>query len=229
MFGHHFKIKEILEKRNQNLSQFWFENHENRQYNYPLFAGKEVLIVDAEDTFTKMLAQQLTAMGFIVSVCKFNEPDLLEYDWGLIVMGPGPGDPNNKNDIRIATMHDMIARLFLEKRRFLAVCLSHQILCSYLGLKVICRDTPNQGVQREIQLFDRKERVGFYNTFVAKCNEVGVNNLRKQCIEISMDQQLQEIHALRGETFTSLQFHPESLLTSNSVGILASSIKDIII
>ena len=29
------------------------------------------------------------------------------------------------------------------------------------------RDAPNQGVQEEIDLFGRAERVGFYNTFAA--------------------------------------------------------------
>ncbi|MBE1114207.1 hypothetical protein IH744_27405, partial [Escherichia coli] len=50
------------------------------------------------------------------------------------------------------------------RRPFLAVCLSHQVLSLCLGLDLQRRQEPNQGVQKQIDLFGAAERVGFYNT-----------------------------------------------------------------
>jgi pyridoxamine 5'-phosphate oxidase len=68
-----------------------------------------------------------------------------------------------------------------EKRPFLAICLCHQVLSMRLGFTLIRRDVPNQGIQREIDLFGSWARVGFYNTFAARshkdkvdCESVGV-------------------------------------------------------
>ncbi|WP_132614982.1 glutamine amidotransferase-related protein [Rhizobium laguerreae] len=44
---------------------------------------------------------------------------------------------------------------------FIAVCLSHQILCRHFGLSVEPLRRPNQGLQRTIDYFGRKATVGF--------------------------------------------------------------------
>ncbi len=48
------------------------------------------------------------------------------------------------------------------------MCLSHQVLSLCLGLDLQRRQEPNQGVQKQIDLFGAAERVGFYNTFAAR-------------------------------------------------------------
>jgi phenazine biosynthesis protein phzE len=118
--------------------------------------------------------------------------------------------------------------LLAEQWPFLAVCLSHQILCLELGLTLIQRDPPNQGVQREIDFFGRQELVGFYNTYVAQCDQNSVQCLRAKNIEVSREPNSNEVHSLRGPHFVSLQFHAESLLTRNGIDIIAASVKRII-
>jgi phenazine biosynthesis protein phzE len=81
--------------------------------------------------------------------------------------------------------------------------------------------TPNQGVQRTVELFGRPERVGFYNTFAAQWHtDRFVSAAAPGLIEVSRDPLNGQVNALRGNSFASLQFHPESLLTQNGAQIL---------
>ncbi len=87
-----------------------------------------------------------------------------------------------------------------------------------LGLPLAKNPFPNQGVQRTIPLFGRMEQVGFYNTFAARCS---TDNLG----DIAVSREEDEIHALMGPGFASVQFHPASVLTRNGVEILADLLK----
>jgi phenazine biosynthesis protein phzE len=140
----------------------------------------------------------------------------------LVVVGPGPGDPRDLLDPRIIALRRVIGQLLCRGAAFLCVCLSHQVLAAILGLDLVRKRTPAQGVQEEIDLFGHRERVGFYNTFVA-CSEqdllypMGLSGP----VQVSRDPHTGEVHALRGAGFVSTQFHPESLLTQNGVHIMA--------
>jgi phenazine biosynthesis protein phzE len=113
-----------------------------------------------------------------------------------------------------------VDRLLAHRRPFLAVCLSHQVLSSRLGLDVVRRDVPNQGVQREIDLFGDIERVGFYNTYAAR-SDTDVLLCEGFTVQVARDARTGEVDALRGPFFASTQFHPESILTTNGADILA--------
>lgn len=111
----------------------------------------------------------------------------------------------------------------------LSICLGHQILSRVLGLSVIRKEQPNQGVQREIDLFEHTEPVYFYNTFAAVCAErsfpcpVG----RTGIVEVCRDPINDEVHALRGPGFASVQFHPASVMTRNGGDVLERLITDL--
>ncbi|WP_240137847.1 anthranilate synthase family protein [Streptomyces sp. MUM 178J] len=220
--GGHPEVRAALESRNDSIAGFWLDDVAGRLREMPGVAGRKVLVVDAEDTFTAMLAHQLRAMGARVTVRRFDEPYAFE-PYELVVMGPGPGDPRESGHPKIAHLRTAIDTLLSSRRPFLAVCLSHQVLSARLGLEVHRRAHPNQGVQREIDLFGRTVRVGFYNTFAARAGDdkaetdVGV-------VEVSRDRATGEVYALRGPGFRSLQFHPESVLTEDGVRILGEAL-----
>ena len=130
-------------------------------------------------------------------------------------MGPGPGDPTDLAHPKIAHLSGTLRRLLAERRPFLAVCLSHQVLSALLGLELVRRPVPSQGEQREIDLFGEPHRVGFYNTFAARGEPASTAHL-----ELSRDPATGEIHAIRGPSFASIQFHAESVLTQDGVRIL---------
>jgi phenazine biosynthesis protein phzE len=214
-FGSHPEVRALLDQRNTTIARFWREPVSRPE---PNLAGRRVLIVDAEDTFTSMIEAQLRSLGLAVTVRRFDEPYIVD-GYHLVVMGPGPGDPTDITDPKIASLRATVRQLLDEQRPFLAVCLSHQVLCDLLGIELARRDVPNQGLQKEIDLFGRRTRVGFYNTFAGRSDTDFIDD-----IEICRDPATGEIHALRSDRFHSMQFHAESVLTSDGVTILREAL-----
>jgi phenazine biosynthesis protein phzE len=222
----HPRVRAALRRRNDHLARFWLPSRHSEEEPLDALAGRSVLVVDAEDAFTAMMAHQLRSLGASVRVRRFDEEHRFD-DHDLVVLGPGPGDPTDRRAPKIAGLHADLRALLAEDRRFVAVCLSHQILAAECGFPVVRKDRPNQGLQREIALFGRAERVGFYNTFVALSDEDQVDCGALGKVNVSRDATTHEIHALRGRRFASLQFHPESVLTVDGPHILASLIGDL--
>ncbi|MGH3811007.1 MAG: anthranilate synthase family protein [Pseudonocardiaceae bacterium] len=218
------RVRAALRRRNGTLARYWFDTEEDRRRVHFGVAGRQALVLDAEDTFTAMLAQQLRSLELAVTVRPCVESVRLE-EFDLVIAGPGPGDPRDSDDTRIGALWDIVGRLLRSDTPFLCVCLSHQVLASSLGLELVRKSSPAQGVQHEIDLFGRRERVGFYNTFAARSQHDVLHRVSLTGpVKVSRDQRSGEVHALRGPGFASTQFHPESLLTQNGIHILAELI-----
>ncbi|MFD3557860.1 anthranilate synthase family protein [Streptomyces goshikiensis] len=218
--GAHPLIQEALGRRNEKIANFWLSEAQKRAQPHPLLDGRRVLVVDAEDTFSAMLAHQLRAIGLTVELSSFDASRNFDgYD--LVVMGPGPGDPRQTDHPRMARLRSDIGELLSRRIPFLAVCLSHQLLCRHLGLELRRRDVPNQGTQREIDLFGSRERVGFYNSYSARAQADRLEWPGAGEVEICADPGTGEVHALRGPHFGSVQFHLESVLTQDGERVLA--------
>ncbi|WP_066362969.1 anthranilate synthase family protein [Herbidospora mongoliensis] len=213
----HPAIYQALMSRNEPLAGFWFEGPESRDRRVPELSGLRVLVIDAEDTFTAMARHIIRALGCDVTVTRYDEPyDVGDHD--LVIVGPGPGDPRDLRHPKIARLRETTRELLDRRIPFLAVCLGHQVLCTLLGLSITRNPFPNQGVQRTIPFFGRREQVGFYNTFAARCSTDFLG-------EIAVSREEDEVHALIGPGFASVQFHPASVLTRNGVEILADLLK----
>ncbi|MEV8435839.1 anthranilate synthase family protein [Actinosynnema sp. NPDC051121] len=217
------RVVEALARRNEPLARFWSEAVGRRARPRPEFAGRRVLVVDAEDTFTSMIDLQLRSLGFEVAVRRFDAEHTFD-GTDLVVLGPGPGDPRDRAHPKIAHLGGAVRTLLRDRRPFLAVCLSHQVLSDHLGLSLVRRDVPHQGVQRGIDLFGQARQVGFYNTFASRHDggalSVGDGPGGGE-VEVSRDPVTGQVHALRGPGFASTQFHPESILTQDGPDILA--------
>jgi phenazine biosynthesis protein phzE len=186
-----------------------------------------VLVIDAEDTFTAMIAQQLATLGLDVTVRRFDERYTVK-GHDLVVMGPGPGDPRDTGDPRIAHLHTAIDSLLARRLPFMAVCLSHQVVSLKLGLPVSRCPTPNQGTRSEIDLFGEREVVGYYNSFAARSATDVFHHARAGMVEACRDPGTGEVHALRGSHFATMQFHAESVLTKDGPRILATRIGEVL-
>ncbi|WP_225835308.1 anthranilate synthase family protein [Streptomyces sp. NK08204] len=227
-FADHPSVRQALGLRNDSIADFWLSDADGRASAWPELVGRSVLVVDAEDTFTSMLDQQLRSLGLDVTVRRFDEPYVFE-GHDLVVMGPGPGDPQEIAHPKMRHLHAAVDTLLRERRPFLAVCLSHQVLGLRLGLPLRRRTVPNQGVQKEIDLFGGTERVGFYNTFalVSEADEFHVDGLGP--VRVSSDPATGEVHGLRGPGFASMQFHPESVLTREGPRILGTALAGLVV
>ncbi|MFC9304032.1 anthranilate synthase family protein [Streptomyces albidoflavus] len=228
--GDHPEVERVLRERSDRLSAFWFQRPPGGVDPAPaaLPPGRRVLVIDAEDTFTAMIAHQLRSLGLAVDVCRFDAPyDTSGYD--LVVMGPGPGDPRASDDPRIALLRATACRLLDNATPFLAVCLSHQVLGILLGFDIVRCPRPHQGTQREIDFFGRDLAVGFYNTFALHGDfEVSSSPGLAGRIAVSRDARSGQVHGLRGPGFHSFQFHAESVLSRDGLSVLTEAVTDLL-
>ena len=159
-----------LNSRNRRLSTFWLTDQAGTPPD-PRLRGKHVVVVDGEDDFVNMLRHVLGVLGLTSSVIRHDEYDAATHDRvldaaDLVIVGPGPGDPRDEDDPKMAVMRGVVDRLLEREQPFLAVCLGHQALCHRLGLDLGFKDIVFQGTQSPVSIDGRTERVGFYNTFV---------------------------------------------------------------
>lgn len=214
-------VREALVRRNEPLAPFWLTDPGARSTPRPALAGRRVLIIDAEDHFTAMGATLLRALGCEVEVRRYDEDYALQGP-DLVVVGPGPGDPRDRGHAKIDILYEVTGQLLEQDTPFLSVCLGHQVLSRTLGLDLVRRPVPNQGVQRAVDLFGSRELVYFYNSFtaVAGTDEIPSAPVRPGTVRIARDALTDEVLALRGPGFCSVQFHPASVMTRNGDRVL---------
>ncbi|MEV5917536.1 anthranilate synthase family protein [Streptomyces pseudogriseolus] len=212
------RVRAALDGRRASLAPFWLRMQERSEE----LTG-HALVVDAEDTFTAMLAHVLRAAGLEVTVRRYDEPGLREAvltHEGPLVLGPGPGDPSDTADPKMRFLRELTAEVLADGRHgVLGVCLGHELIAAELGLDIVRKEVPYQGAQTEIDLFGRPETVGFYNSFVATCDEEAARELAAHGVEVSRAAN-GEVHALRGPGFAGVQFHPESVLSLNGAAVV---------
>ena len=206
------RIATLLAARNDHLAAFW----RAPQAAHPP-RGLEVLVIDAGDDFTTMLAHQLRHLGFGVRVVPWHEAPVAASE-DLVVFGPGPGDPRKGADPRIARMRELLAARLAQGRPLVAVCLSHQVLADLAGLPLEPLPAPRQGVQLDIDVFGARAAIGFYNTFSA----VAPNGSQTPRLDlaVSADAATGVVHALRGPAVASVQGHLESVTSPDGLALL---------
>jgi 2-amino-4-deoxychorismate synthase len=212
------EIQAALVRRNAALAPFWLQERASGDYLEPVLAGRRVLVVDAEDTFTGMLTHQLRVLGLSVTRRRYQEIGSWN-GFDLVVPGPGPGDPRRRQDPKMAALHALVAELLRHRQPMLAVCLGHQVLSAALGLPLHRKAEPYQGLQREIDYFGRSMRVGFYSTFAAR-SASGWIDTPHGVVQVSRDPDSGDVFALRGPTFAGVQFHPESVQTEHGIALV---------
>jgi 2-amino-4-deoxychorismate synthase len=214
-----------LNSRNRRLSSFWLTDQGGSAPD-PRLAGRSVVILDGEDDFVNMLRHVLGVFGMTSTVVRHEEYAAGVLDgYDLVIVGPGPGDPRDGADPKMANLRAAVAELMAAERPFLAVCLGHQALCHHLGLPLAYKDIVFQGTQSPVSIDGRTERVGFYNTFVGRVGPDGAPD----GVEVEADVQTGDIHLLRGPHYRGIQFHAESILTEHGFDLLHSLVRDLLV
>jgi phenazine biosynthesis protein phzE len=223
------EVLTALQSRNQRLSQFWLTDQSGAAP-MPTLVGKRVVILDGEDDFVKMLSHVFSVLGMTTDVVRHDAAELAEQGpavlegYDLVVLGPGPGDPRDESDAKIAAFAATAAHLLADEQPFLAVCLGHQVLSRAIGLDLTYKDIVFQGTQSELTVLGRHETVGFYNTFVARVPASGL----PAGVSVEADPESGDIHLVAGPHYRGIQFHAESILTQNGFGILRDLVADLI-
>ena len=215
-----------LNARNRRLSRFWLTDQAGAPPDSSL-KGKSVVILDGEDDFVNMLRHVLGVLGMTSSVVRHDEyadGDVDDHD--LVIVGPGPGDPRDGDDPKIATFRRVVRRILDREVPFLAVCLGHQALCHELGIPLAFKDIVFQGTQSPVSIAGRTERVGFYNTFVGR---VGDGDPLPEGVAVDADPLTGDVHVVRGPHYRGIQFHAESILTEHGYDLIHDLVRELLV
>ncbi|MEV5609419.1 anthranilate synthase family protein [Streptomyces sp. NPDC052225] len=216
------RVRAALDGRRSALAPFWLRMQDPDRHREALTG--HALVIDAEDTFTAMLAHVLRSSGLDVTVRRYDEEGLREAvlaHEGPLVLGPGPGNPSDLTDPKMRFLRSLTSDVIRSHRHgVLGVCLGHELIAAELGLEIVRKEVPYQGAQVDVDLFGRTETVGFYNSFVARCDDEAAVELAAHGVEVSKDAASGEVHAVRGPGFAGVQFHPESVLSLRGAGVV---------
>jgi anthranilate synthase/aminodeoxychorismate synthase-like glutamine amidotransferase len=182
-----------------------------------------LLVIDNYDSFTYNLVQYLGELG-AAEMCVFRNDEItveeIENDVQpeKILISPGPGTPDDSG-----VSLDVLRRLG-EKIPILGVCLGHQAIGQVFGGKVVRAPEPVHGKPVEIchdgrtifKDLDYRFRAARYHSLIVERDSL------PECLEISATSPDGLIMALRHKThkIEGVQFHPESILTSEGKKLL---------
>jgi 2-amino-4-deoxychorismate synthase len=219
-------IQAALSRRNDRLSRFWLTDQSGAAPSAEL-AGRRVVVLDGEDDFVAMLRHMLAVLGMPSTVISHRHyrPGAFD-DADLVVVGPGPGDPRDLADPKIATVRSAVDSLLDARQPFLAVCLGHQVLCAACGFDLVYKDIVFQGTQTSVEILGRRENVGFYNTFVARAP---TDRPLPAGLSVEADRESGDVHLLRGPHFVGVQFHAESILTENGFHLVHEIVRSLLL
>jgi para-aminobenzoate synthetase component 2 len=186
-----------------------------------------LLVIDNYDSFTYNLVQYLGELGATVEVRRNDRVSLDEIEHRLrperIVISPGPGTPNDAG----ITL-DVIQR-FAGKVPLLGVCLGHQAIGQAFGGKVIRAPELMHGKASEVSHDGKTIFTGMNDHFSAgRYHSLIVERESlPACLEISAHTADDIIMGLRHRELKveGVQFHPESILTSDGKQLLANFLK----
>ncbi|ALO33722.1 anthranilate synthase [Colwellia sp. MT41] len=190
-----------------------------------------LLMIDNYDSFTFNLVHYFQALGQEVVVYRNNEISLTEIEQlkpQYIVISPGPCDPDSAG-ISLAVIAQFAGKIPL-----LGVCLGHQCIAQHFGAKVekakkvmhgkTSKITHNQqGLFRDL---NQPLQVTRYHSLIVNKQSLP-NELTVTAWSQNEQGELDEIMALEHKSLaiSSVQFHPESILTEQGQNLLANFIK----
>jgi phenazine biosynthesis protein phzE len=220
-----------LNSRNRRLSTFWLTDQAGAPPE-PWMTGQKAVIIDGEDDFVRMLRHVLAVLGMTADIVRHEDvPEELDgwFDsWDLAIVGPGPGDPRDDDDPKIATLRRTVDHLLSTGKPFLAVCLGHQTLCQRLGIPLAFKDIVFQGTQSPVSIGGRVERVGFYNTFVGRAPGGVLPAGVPAGVRVEVDPETGDIHLLEGPHYRGVQFHAESILTERGYDLVHDLVRGVL-
>jgi anthranilate synthase/aminodeoxychorismate synthase-like glutamine amidotransferase len=187
-------------------------------------------MIDNYDSFTFNLVHYFQALGQKVVVFRNNEISLQQIEQlapQYIVISPGPCDPDS------AGISLEVVEYFAGKTPILGVCLGHQCIAQHFGASVEKAKQVMHGKTSQI----RHNQQGIFNQLkqplqVTRYHSLIVNkrSLPNELVVTAWTQDdqgnIDEIMALEHKTLaiSSVQFHPESILTEQGQDLLANFI-----
>jgi para-aminobenzoate synthetase component 2 len=186
-----------------------------------------LLVIDNYDSFTYNLVQYLGELGETIEVRRNDSVRIEEIDLHLrpsrIVISPGPGKPEG------AGQSMKIIERFAGKIPILGVCLGHQAIAQVFGGRVVRAGQLFHGKSSEVDhdgktIFHGLKQsfpAGRYHSLIVEASSV------PKAIETSATTPEGVIMGLRHRQMKveGVQFHPESIMTTEGKKLLANFLK----
>jgi para-aminobenzoate synthetase component 2 len=186
-----------------------------------------ILVIDNYDSFTYNLVQYLGELGEEIDVRRNDEVTIAEVEADCcpdrILISPGPGTPDDAG-VSLEMIEHFAGRIPI-----LGVCLGHQSIGQVFGGEVVRAPELVHGKSTEIchdgkTLFEGLEyrfKAGRYHSLIVERESL------PDCLEISATTPDGIIMGLRHRTMKveGVQFHPESILTTEGKQLLANFLK----
>jgi anthranilate synthase/aminodeoxychorismate synthase-like glutamine amidotransferase len=187
-----------------------------------------LLLIDNYDSFTYNLAQYLGELGEEVRVERNDAIDvdaIAALQPASIVISPGPCTPNE------AGISMDVVRRFAGQVPILGVCLGHQAIGQVFGGRIVRAERVMHGKLSKVFHDESGLYQGLPNPFVAtRYHSLLVERESlPDCLEVTAKTWNEEIMGLRHKGFAGtatpvegVQFHPESIMTSEGKNLLAN-------
>lgn len=185
-----------------------------------------ILMIDNYDSFTYNLVQYLGELGEDLEIYrndKITIPKIKYLRPNRIVISPGPGRPDD------AGISKAVIKEFSSKIPILGVCLGHQCIGEVFGGKVVRADRLMHGKTSEIYHNGKGIFKNVKNPFTATRYHSLIVERRSlpTCLEVTAQTKEKEIMGIKHKKFPlwGVQFHPESILTTEGKKILANFLR----
>ena len=181
-----------------------------------------ILIIDNYDSFTYNLVQCIGELGLRVKVLRNNMvsiQDIKALSPKSIIISPGPGSPDESGICM------EIINLFSTTIPILGVCLGHQIIAQMSGANIVRAPVPIHGKTSLIYHNSKGLFRNITNPFPAtRYHSLAVEpiNIPYSLITTAWSDQgiIMGCEDTRYPLLTGIQFHPESLWTTEGKNIL---------
>ncbi len=177
-----------------------------------------LLLLDNYDSFTWNVYHSLKSFKVKVQVVRNNKikaSDNNKFEkFKGIVFSPGPGKPENAGE-----MMNIISN-YKDKIPMLGICLGHQAIGASFGAKIVKMKKVMHGKTDNITILKNSNIIkNIPNNFIATryhSLEISNKNLPKE-IEVLAENKEKSIMGIKvkNKKVYGLQFHPESIATSN--------------
>ncbi|MEM3143791.1 MAG: aminodeoxychorismate/anthranilate synthase component II [Candidatus Nitrosotenuis sp.] len=187
------------------------------------------LIIDNYDSFVYNIAQILGELGVesdVIRNDKITLEEIVRKKYDAIVISPGPGTPEDKKYFGVCS--DVITKLG-PTTPILGVCLGHQGIIHAFGGKVVNAGNIRHGKTSQIKHFDDSMFAGVQNPFRATRyhslvgDKTVIPNVLKITAYAEDDGEIMGV-SHKEYLIEGVQFHPESVLTTEGKKILANFI-----
>lgn len=179
----------------------------------------EVVLLDNRDSFVFNLAHRFWEAGQPVVVVRSDAVDVDELErWSpaALVVSPGPGHP------RDAGCSVEAIRRFNGMVPILGVCLGHQAIATAFGGAVTANGTPRHGKNSMVAHDERGLFSGLPNPLeVGRYHALSIEGAipTELVVTAEVDGLVMGVRHRQEPTF-GVQFHPESVLTPDGLGLI---------